>query len=98
MESNTSKVILAAGAGVAMGVIAGILFAPAKGTETRDLLKGKAEEVKDQIKNKVNSFEPADILASLKKRVAEGLVEGKDEVKAALLAEIKALQAEIEKS
>ena len=96
MKSNTSKIILAAGAGIAVGVLAGILFAPAKGSETRTALKGKAEEIKDQINNKVHSIDPEGILASLKARVEDGLETGKDEIKDKLLAELQALENAIE--
>jgi gas vesicle protein len=43
-------------AGVAAGAALGILFAPAKGSETRKGLTGKGEELKESIKNKFNEF------------------------------------------
>lgn len=43
-------------AGVAAGAALGILFAPAKGSETRKGLTGKGEELKESIKDKFNEF------------------------------------------
>lgn len=53
---STGKVALALLAGVAAGAALGILFAPAKGSETRKELTGKGEELKESIKNKFNEF------------------------------------------
>lgn len=43
-------------AGVAAGAALGILFAPAKGSETRKDLAGKGEDLKESIKEKFNEF------------------------------------------
>jgi len=43
-------------AGVAAGAALGILFAPAKGSETRKGLTGKGEDLKESIKEKFNEF------------------------------------------
>ena len=43
-------------AGVAAGAALGILFAPAKGSETRRELTGKGEELKESMKAKFNEF------------------------------------------
>lgn len=43
-------------AGVAAGAALGILFAPAKGSETRKGLTGKGEELKESIKDRFNEF------------------------------------------
>lgn len=43
-------------AGAAVGAALGILFAPAKGSETRKELTGKGQELKDSIKEKFNEF------------------------------------------
>lgn len=43
-------------AGAAAGAALGILFAPAKGSETRKELSGKGEELKESIKEKFNEF------------------------------------------
>lgn len=46
--NNTGKVVVAAAAGLAVGALAGILFAPASGKETRAKIAGKAAELKDK--------------------------------------------------
>lgn len=53
---STGKVVVALLAGVAAGAALGILFAPAKGSETRKELTGKGEELKESIKEKFNEF------------------------------------------
>ncbi|WP_020526724.1 YtxH domain-containing protein [Flexithrix dorotheae] len=49
--SQNSKVLLAAIAGAAVGVIAGILVAPASGKDTFEDLSKKAEELKDDLED-----------------------------------------------
>jgi gas vesicle protein len=49
---NTNKVILGVLSGVAVGAIAGILFAPAKGTKTRKRIMKKGNAFKKDLKNK----------------------------------------------
>ena len=55
---TTNKVLIALGAGLAAGAIAGILMAPKKGSETRNLLRKKGvrlvEDVKDNIKHRID--------------------------------------------
>jgi len=53
---STGKVVVALLAGVAAGAVLGILFAPAKGSETRKGLTGKGEDLKESIKEKFNEF------------------------------------------
>ncbi len=53
---SSGKVVVALLAGVAAGAALGILFAPAKGSETRKELTGKGEELKESIKEKFNEF------------------------------------------
>ncbi len=50
--NNTVKILTALIAGTAIGVVAGVLFAPNKGSETRKKLKGKKCE---NVMNKLNS-------------------------------------------
>jgi gas vesicle protein len=49
---NSSKVLLGVLGGVAAGAIAGILFAPAKGSKTRQRIMKKGKNYSDDLKNK----------------------------------------------
>lgn len=53
--SNT-KVILGFVAGAAVGALAGILFAPDKGSKTRNKIAGKAGDITDSLKDSFNKF------------------------------------------
>jgi len=53
MDKSTGKAIVGFIFGAAVGVAAGILFAPRSGVETRKKLEKKAKEVTDDITNKV---------------------------------------------
>lgn len=53
---SSGKVLLALALGAVTGAALGILFAPAKGSETRKELTGKGEELKESIKEKFNEF------------------------------------------
>jgi gas vesicle protein len=47
---NSGKIIIALGTGVALGAALGILFAPAKGSETRNKISSKAHDLKEKVK------------------------------------------------
>lgn len=51
---TTGKTLLGIVAGVATGVVLGILFAPNKGSETRRKIGKKSKYLKDEIKSKYN--------------------------------------------
>jgi gas vesicle protein len=51
--TNTSKILIAIGAGLAIGGILGILFAPDKGSVTRNKIAESPGVLADKIKNKV---------------------------------------------
>ena len=51
---STGKVALGALAGLAIGAIAGILFAPEKGSTTRRQIRDKEDEYVDGVKSKLN--------------------------------------------
>ena len=53
---KSGKVILGVLAGVAVGALVGILFAPDKGSVTRNKISGKAEALADEMKEKFNEF------------------------------------------
>jgi gas vesicle protein len=50
---NSSKVLIALTAGVAVGGILGLLFAPAKGSETREKIADKAGDLADSVKERM---------------------------------------------
>jgi len=73
---STGKVALSALAGLAIGAIAGILFAPAKGSTTRRQIMDKGDEYVDGVKSKLNDVRDSvtDKYESAKRDV-EGFVE-----------------------
>jgi gas vesicle protein len=50
---NTSKMLIALGAGLAIGGVLGVLFAPDKGTNTRHKIAENGKKLADQFKQKV---------------------------------------------
>jgi gas vesicle protein len=50
---NTSKILIALGAGVAIGGIIGVLFAPNKGVDTRHKIAEGGKKLKDKFGRKV---------------------------------------------
>lgn len=53
---NTGKVASGVLAGLAVGTILGILFAPKKGSETRREIMDKGNDYMDQLKSKYNDL------------------------------------------
>lgn len=53
---NTSKVVIGVLSGIAVGAIAGVLFAPAKGTKTRKRIMKKGKDYTKDLKNKFNGL------------------------------------------
>lgn len=53
---NSGKVILGALAGLAAGALIGVLFAPNKGSESRDKIVKKGEDYLDSVKKQFNSL------------------------------------------
>jgi len=51
--NNTSKILVAFAAGAAVGAALGILFAPNKGSETRDQISQKGKKIFDEFGKKV---------------------------------------------
>jgi len=70
MNDNT-KVVVALLAGLAAGAALGILFAPEKGTETRDKLTESLKKLGDSIKDTAAS--EIDNLIGLKDKVVENI-------------------------
>ncbi len=60
MSSSGSKMIISFGAGLilgaAAGAVAGVLFAPDKGTETRKKLNDKTKSLKKDLNEKIESI------------------------------------------
>lgn len=69
--NDNSKVLIALLAGVSAGVALGILFAPERGTETRDKLNDALKNLGDTIKDR--AAEEIDNLASLKNKIVDNL-------------------------
>lgn len=53
---STGKVVLGTMAGLAIGGILGILFAPEKGSVTRQQIMDKGNDYADELKSKYNDF------------------------------------------
>ena len=53
---SSGKVLLGVLAGVAVGALAGVLFAPDKGSETRKKISRKGEDYADALKEKFDDF------------------------------------------
>jgi gas vesicle protein len=69
--SDNSKVVVALLAGLAAGAALGILFAPEKGTETRDKLTESLKKLGDSIKE--TAANEIDNLVGLKEKVVENI-------------------------
>ena len=63
---NKGNVVLGVLAGVAVGAILGVLFAPDKGSETRKKIAEKASEGAEDLKGKFN-----DLVASISEKLEE---------------------------
>lgn len=53
---STGKVVLGTLAGLAIGALAGILFAPEKGSKTRKQIMDKGDDYVNEIKSKFDEF------------------------------------------
>lgn len=51
---NTNKIFTALGIGMAVGAVLGILFAPRKGKETREILSKNGTKLTGTIKNEIH--------------------------------------------
>ena len=57
MSNKNGNSLLALLAGAAIGVGLGILFAPDKGSKTREKIKDNLDDLKEEAKSKINSIE-----------------------------------------
>ena len=69
--SDNSKILAALLAGLAAGVAIGILFAPDRGSETRDKLSDSLKNLGDSIKDR--AAEEIENLSEFKEKVVEGI-------------------------
>ena len=53
---SSSKILVGFLAGAAVGALAGILFAPDKGSNTRKKISSKTGDITDSVKNSFNDF------------------------------------------
>ncbi len=51
---NSGKILTALAAGVAVGALLGVLFAPDKGAETRKKINDQGKKLADDLKEKLN--------------------------------------------
>ena len=69
--NDNSKVVVALLAGLAAGAALGLLFAPEKGSETRDKLSQSLKDLGDSIKDK--AADEINNLSSLKDKVVSSI-------------------------
>lgn len=101
MEKSTKNVLIAAGAGVAVGAILGVLFAPAKGSETRAKIASKASDIKDEVISKTSDLKnrvvgeksPEELLRDLKKLIVSD--ESDEKERNSLMKKLESLEESI---
>ena len=71
MENNNKKIMIAAASGLAIGALAGILFAPASGKETRNRIKKAGNQVTDNVNETLEKGKRR--LANIKEEIRERL-------------------------
>ena len=70
MENN-KKILVAAASGLALGALAGILFAPASGKETRNRIKKAGNQLTENVNETIEKGKRR--MASLKEEIKERL-------------------------
>src|SRR5687768_12159307 len=73
--SNNGKILWAVLAGAAVGAVAGILFAPAKGEDTRKRIGDQAKKLTDGVKDLVTG-ELAETVQAVQNTAAEFRIRG----------------------
>jgi len=86
---NNKKTVLGLIALAAAGALAGVLFAPDKGSKTRKKIKGKAEDFSGSLRNSFDEF-----MYELKKAYRSGSSEA-GELSEIAKAKINALKADV---
>ncbi len=93
---NGSKIVVAALAGAAAGALAGILFAPAKGSETRRMIGDKYSALRGRVTDAREDL--ADRFQEVKARFEDSKEAIKDDVREKLLIEIQKLEEKLAKA
>jgi gas vesicle protein len=75
--TNTNKVLTALAAGVAVGSILGILFAPDKGEQTRKKIADNSRKFSDSVKDTIT--EGKNKLANVRNNINERINSGREE-------------------
>lgn len=55
-EDHTLRNVLAFAAGIGVGVAAGMLLAPSSGTELRDNISDKVQEISNKVRNRAEEY------------------------------------------
>jgi len=92
MENNEGSSFIYFLAGLGVGALLGVLFAPQSGEDTRDLIAGKADDSREYLLRK--SRELRDQTAGYVERGKEILTEQKEHLAAAVEAGKQAYRAE----
>lgn len=75
MKKN-SKILIALGAGIAIGGLLGILFAPRKGSESRKKIANKGNDLAEKVKDTINKGK--DAIGGLKDEARQIIAMAKD--------------------
>ncbi len=78
MENSTGKTALALVVGIAAGAALGLLFAPRSGRETRAALRGKGEELQEDLEERIEQARKE--WSKAKGKLADAASMTKDEV------------------
>jgi gas vesicle protein len=78
MDNSTGKTALALVAGIAAGAALGLLFAPRSGKETRAALRGKGEELQEDLEERIEQARKE--WSKAKGKMADAASMTKDEV------------------
>jgi gas vesicle protein len=89
-DSNSSNSFVWFVAGMGLGALAGLLYAPRAGTETRDVLRARAEEGRDYMRSRAR--EARDQASEWVDRGREVVNQQKDQFRAAYEAGRQAYQ------
>lgn len=89
-DSNLKGILIAAGSGLAVGAILGVLFAPDKGSKTRQKIADKASDLKDQFVDKKDDL--ADMVVKLKSKIQDAVQTDEGESSDDLMKKIEELE------